>query len=385
MNNKATILAVDDENGALRSLEMILKDEYNVILAQSGQQAVELLAQQSVDFIITDIHMPDMSGIDVLHHSKEEDPSREVLIVTGFANLETAKAALRLGALDYIHKPYNASDIVELVQKGLEKRKKAQEALSQLKTLNKEKEQLEDQLMKNEQDTSLGELTCGVVHEINNPLTVIQGYVDLILKKINKDDGGDLKDKTYQEYLKTVEGQIHQCRNIAMDFLNFVRGEKGEEKSLDLKLMLQELIKMYQSNPLGRQVKFNLICKEDVSEISLSIGLIRQVFVNMIVNAMHAMNSKGTLNIVLRQKEEGLEVDFNDSGKGIPEENLDKIFDTFFTTKEGGKGSGLGLSISKKIVERHGGTISVQSQVGTGTTFSIFLPFQHQGSQQVAS
>ncbi len=388
MNEKPTVLAVDDEQGALRSLEMILKGEYHVLVAQNGKQAVELLDQQPVDFVITDIHMPDMTGIQVLRHSKERDPSREVLIVTGYANMETAKSALRLGALDYIEKPYDPSEVIKNVQKGIEKKRKAQEAFQQLKTLNKEKESLEDLLMKSEKNDSLGELTFGVVHEINNPLTVIQGYVDLILKQLNQNGEVNFKDPKYQDYLKTVEGQIHQCRNIAMDFLSFVRGGNGEQKSLDLKLMLQDLIKMYRSSPLAREVEFSLVCDKQIPEIQLSIGLIRQVFVNLIVNALHAMNSRGKLQITLHRKESGVEIDFKDSGKGISKENREKIFETFFTTREGGKGSGLGLSISKKIVERHGGTISYESEVGHGTTFTIFLPFQpqaqHQPTRQVA-
>ncbi len=378
MSKRSLILAVDDEQGALRSLEMILKDDYDVIMAESGKQAVALLEEQPVDYIITDIHMADMTGIEVLHYSKEQDATREVLVVTGFANLETAKAALRLGAQDYIHKPFEAADILSNVENGLKKREKAHQALEQLHHLNKEKENLEDLLVQSEKSASLGELTCGVVHEINNPLTVIQGYVDLMMKKINANEAEHLKEDKYQDYLKTVEDQIHQCRNIAMDFLNFARGDSNEEKSLDVKLMLEDLVALYHDNPIGREVKFEIKTEESIPEIKLSIGLIRQVFVNMIVNALHAMDSKGTLEIVLRRKETGLEIDFKDTGKGIPDELKEKIFETFFTTKEGGKGSGLGLSISKKIVERHGGNIALQSKVGKGTTFTIFLPYQSQ-------
>ena len=383
MKNRPTLLLVDDEIGILKSLEMILKDSYDLKVAQKGGEAIAILQNQPIDLILSDIHMPDMTGIEVLKRSKELDSSREVVMITGYANVETAKAALRLGAMDYISKPFDASHIQELVRSGLKKRAKAQMALSQLENLNKEKEELENHLLKTEKHASLGELTLGVVHEMNNPLTVIQGYVDLLLKKFNKNEKPTQEvNKEYKKYLQTVEHQIHQCREIAIDFLNFVRGSEGTKQSLDIKLMLEELVQMYRAHSLANSVEMKVLCDPDIPELDLNVGLIRQVFVNLIVNALHAMPSGGKLQVHIRRHPKGVEVCFQDSGLGISQENLDKIFDTFFTTKDGGKGSGLGLSISKKIVERHGGKISVTSQLGKGTTFALFFPSQIPANQK---
>lgn len=375
--HKPTILIVDDEQGTLRSLEMILRDSYRICTAESGREAVEFIRQLPVDMILTDIHMPDMTGIEVLKYSKDLDPTREVVMVTGYANLETAKAALRLGALDYLHKPFEASHILNVVKNGLAKRCKAREALNRLKNLDQQNQHLETELLKSEEKAEMGELTCGVVHDMNNPLTVIQGYVHILLNKLNKNGKlSEEESKVYRQYLENVEKQIFQCRDIAHEFLNFARGGEMEVRHLNLKLMIEELIGIYKRNSIARYVDIELIAEEGIPEIKLNIGLIRQVFVNMIVNAMHAMDSKGKLRIRIRHEEGGVLVEFEDNGKGIPPENLDKIFQTFFTTKEGGKGSGLGLAISKKIVERHGGRISVKSDVGKGTTFAIFFPSQ---------
>lgn len=377
MKNQATILIVDDEIAILKSLEVILKDRYRVCTAERGDEALEFIKQIPVDLILADIHMPDMTGIEVLRQSKELDPSREVVMVTAYSHIETAKAALRLGAMEYVHKPFEANQILSLVENGLEKRRKAQEVINQLEILRQENEEMELEIVNAAKNSTLNELTYGVIHEMSNPLTVIQGYVDLLLKRLNKEENlADKKNNEYGKYLHNVESQIHECRTIALEFLNFVRGGYNEKKNVNLKWLLEELVSIYQTNPLGRFVQMQVIVDQEIPELALNISLVRQVFVNFIMNALHAMNSKGKLEILVRKLSDGVEIDFKDTGHGIPPENLERIFETFFTTKDGGKGSGLGLSISKKIVERHGGRISVQSEVGIGTTFTLFFPSQ---------
>lgn len=377
MSKEATILVIDDEEGTRAALEMILKENYRILKAQSGREGLAALKEQPVDLVVTDIHMADITGIEVLRHAKQIDPALEVVMVTGFANLDTAKAALRLGALDYINKPFDTKHIREIVREGVEKHQKAKEALRQLEILQKQKEEMEKELMVSERLVNAGQLSCGVIHEMNNPLTIIQGYVDLLLKKMNKN--GALSEKEgeeYREYLGTVEKQVQQCRDIAMSFMGFVRDSSIERHPLQLNLMLEELVNLFRVQQMAMRIQIAVHPGMELPEMMLNIGLIRQVFVNLMVNAMHAMPNGGNLDIFLLDCGDHIEVKFKDTGIGISPDNLKKIFQVLFTTKEGGKGSGLGLAISKKIVERHGGAISVESEVGKGTTFTVALPKQ---------
>lgn len=374
---KNTILVIDDEEGTRAALEMILKDSYRILKASSGAEGIGCLQKQPVDLVITDIHIPDLSGIEVLRQVKQFDPSLEVVMVTGFANLSTAKTALRLGALDYINKPFDAGHIREIAREGLEKRRKAKEVLEQLQNLQKQKEEMEGHLIKSERLINAGQLTCGVIHEMNNPLTIIQGYVEILLKKLNKN--GNLTPKEnqeYQSYLATVEKQVQQCKDIAMGFLGFVRESKVERHLVQLNLMLAELANLFRMQQMTHRIPITIHADPELPEISVHVGLIRQVFMNLMVNAVHAMPQGGTLDLFTKVVEDGVEIKIRDTGTGIAPENLKKIFQTLFTTKEGGKGSGLGLAITKQIVERHYGRISVESELGKGTTFTLFLPKQ---------
>lgn len=377
MNEKPIVLVIDDQKGTLVALDMILQDACQVLRAASGKEGVELLKKNPVEVVFTDIHMPDLNGLEVLRMAKQIDPMLEVVMVTGYANLDTAKKSLRLGAFDYVSKPFDAGHICEIAQEAISKRRKAKEVIEQLQKLQKQKETLEGELVSSERLINAGRLTCGVIHEMNNPLTVIQGYVEILMKKLN--NNGHLCKEEYEEYqhfLKTVENQVQQCREIALGFLSFIRNSHIEPHPLQLNLMLAELSKMMSVQGMGHQVAIELHADQELPEIPVHIGLIKQVFVNLMMNAVYAMPQGGRLDIFTQDKGDEIEIRLEDTGTGIAPENMAKLFQTFFTTKEGGKGSGLGLAISKQIVERHGGAIFVKSELGKGTTFTVRLPKQ---------
>lgn len=375
-SRKATILVIDDEAGTRIALDMILKDNYRVLKAESAQEGLSFIKEQKVDLVMTDIHMPDMTGIDLLRQVKQLDPTLEVVMVTGYANLDTAKAALRLGALEYINKPFDYGHIREIVREGVEKHRRAQETIRNIENLRQEKEGLERELMISERLVNAGQLTTGVIHEMNNPLTIIQGYVEILMKKLKNGGLSQKESEEYNEYLGTVEKQVQQCRDIAVGFLSFVREQKVETHPLQLNLMLEELAALFKMQEMARKVKITVHGDPNLPEIPLSVALVRQVLVNLMVNAIHAMPQGGSLDLRTEDKPECVEVRISDTGTGISPENLKKMFQVLFTTKEGGKGSGLGLAISKKIVEKHGGTISVASELGKGTIFTLQFPKQ---------
>ncbi len=250
-------------------------------------------------------------------------------------------------------------------------------------------QQLEDaqaQLIQSEKLSAIGQLAAGVAHELNNPLGGILGYAQFTLEKLRKNKPGKTSDKEIQSYIRYVgdiEAQARRCKTIVQNLLRFSRSSKGLElDEIDINRIIEETITFVEHQLHINQMELEVHLTPELPTIMANAGQLQQVFTNLIINAMHA--SKPGSKILIRSRfspalgEFGgaVELEFTDSGRGIAQENLKKIFEPFFTTKEVGKGTGLGLSVSYGIIKEHGGEISVESEPGQGTTFTIVLPVQ---------
>ena len=226
-----------------------------------------------------------------------------------------------------------------------------------------------EDLVQIEKLASLGTLTSGVAHELNNPLNNISTSLQILLEELEDPD------PAYQRDLLTeAERQIDRARDTVKALLEFSRQTSFSRKPVNLRSLVEKTIRMIKSElPDSVEVRVDL---PEASEANLDAQRIQQVLINFFINAVHAMPDGGTLDIRGRAEPEKASffLQISDTGVGIPEENLARIFDPFFTTKEVGKGSGLGLSISHGIIEQHGGHISVDSTPGAGTTFTLQLP-----------
>lgn len=240
------------------------------------------------------------------------------------------------------------------------------------------------QIAKTARLAALGELAAGVAHELNNPIGGILGYAQYSLEKIQDKPPEQISHEDIQRikrYLTYIEKEAQRCRTIVHNLLKFSRGTHMSFETLDVNNILDETI-VFTSHIL-RINNIELIRKmnQDLPPIRGSAHHLQQVFTNIIINAQEAMKGGGRLYIETRplvegQVVKGVEIEFTDTGHGIPEEIQDKIFEPFFTTKEGGKGTGLGLSVSYGIIKDHGGDIKVRSKPGEGATFIIFLPVE---------
>jgi len=230
------------------------------------------------------------------------------------------------------------------------------------------------QLVQAQKLASLGRLTSGVAHELNNPLNNISTSIQILIEEIEEDN---LEYK--KELLVGAEKEVERGKEIVRSLLEFARERTLTLKQVNFKDLVDSAIKHVKS-----EIPDNIHLKVEVPDnIQATVGLrIKSVIINLITNAVHAMKDGG--EITIRTKNEfdrkGFSFQVIDNGEGIPQNIITKIFDPFFTTKEVGKGSGLGLSITYGIMEQHGGNISVSSEVGKGTTFTCFLPF-HQPEQ----
>jgi len=223
-------------------------------------------------------------------------------------------------------------------------------------------------MVQSEKLASLGRMASGIAHEINNPLTGVLTYSSLM-----KDE---LKGTEYEDDLRVIINETMRCRNIVKGLLDFARNTSVEKIAANINDVIRETVNILQKHVTYQNVKFHLDLDDSIPLIEFDVSLMRSVFNNLSENAAHAMPSGGDLFIKTSfdSSKNQVVIVFKDTGIGISEENITKIFDPFFTTKEAGKGTGLGLAVIYGIIERHNGTISVESKEGEGATFTITLP-----------
>ncbi|MBW2238752.1 MAG: HAMP domain-containing histidine kinase [Deltaproteobacteria bacterium] len=234
------------------------------------------------------------------------------------------------------------------------------------------------QLMKAKKLASLGRLTSGVAHELNNPLNNISTSLQILIEELEEND---LEFK--KELLTGAEKEVERGKEIVSSLLEFARERTLTLKQVNFKDLVDSAIQHIQSQ-IPDDIHFNIEVLDDIQAV-MGPKRIERVLMNLIVNAVHAMKDGGDITIRAKNEwdENGFSFQVIDTGEGIPENIILKVFDPFFTTKEVGKGSGLGLSIIYGIMELHGGNISVSSEVGKGTTFTCFLPFNHPDQREL--
>ena len=245
-----------------------------------------------------------------------------------------------------------------------------------LEKANRELQKSQEQIIQSEKMFAVGQLASGVAHEINNPLGSILTYIKLAIKKLDNysSDSNILEISQLKKYMATVEGEVNRCKGITRSLLDFSRVREPEMNVVDINDILNNALELVE-HQLSEQ-RINLVKKvgSSTSKIVADSHQIQQVFINIILNAIHAMSEGGILEITTRKRSKSAEIVFKDSGCGIVDEDLPRIFTPFFTTKKVGEGTGLGLSVAYGIIENHGGEIIVKSKTGEGTTVIIMLP-----------
>jgi two-component system NtrC family sensor kinase len=240
-----------------------------------------------------------------------------------------------------------------------------------------ELKQAQKEMMRGEKLASVGLLASGVAHELNNPLTGILTFSHLLRRKM-PDGSADAED------MDLVIKETRRCAAIIKRLLDFARDKVPEKKFVDVNQVIEDTVRIVEQPAHLRNIDINLGLDRTLPAMWIDADQIKQVIMNMVVNAQHAVEQKGSITITTarttRARSGGgkpvpmVEIAIADTGCGIPEENLQRIFDPFFTSKAVGKGTGLGLSVSHGIVEAHGGAIEVSSTAGEGSTFRVLLP-----------
>jgi len=235
----------------------------------------------------------------------------------------------------------------------------------ELQKSHQELEQAQYQLIRTEKLAALGQLAAGVAHEINNPLGTITIYAHILLKTMDIDD-------PRRDDIQLIISEANRTKGIVQGLLSFARETKLKPGDANINELLEDTLGLLVNQSLFQNIKIKKVFFRDLPTIFADATQLKQVFLNIILNAAQAMEGKGDITITTSQDKGDIKIKIHDTGPGIPPEHAEKLFNPFFTTKE--KGTGLGLAISYGIIERHSGKIEVETELGKGSTFLISLP-----------
>lgn len=368
------LLVIDDELGPRESLRFLFKDLYEVVCAASVDQGLAALRASPPDAIIMDIKMPGKSGIQGLREIRAIDPHVSIVILTGFGSLETAQEAIRHGATDYLKKPFDTREIRAAVAGYVRRTRILRKQADATKHLEAMTAQLQEQLSQKEQMASLGEASSEFVHDLNNPLTVIYGYVQILLEEIRD------KERQGQEinvgYLEEIDRSVSRCRDMLTLWRERSRRTTSVSQRIDLGEIVAEVAGNAQSLAERKSAKVNLVRgPADCFIEGDNIQIFRAVQ-NIVGNALEAVPAAGgVIGIGWRAEGKRVRVEVEDNGGGFPPDKIADMQTRYYTTKGKSGGMGLGLFITKNIVEAHGGSLSLANNpAGTGALVTLDFP-----------
>jgi signal transduction histidine kinase len=366
MVDKPNILVIDDEMGPRESLKMILKPHYEVYTAERGGQAIEMLEKIPVDLVTVDLKMPGLSGIKVLERVKEHDPDIEAIIITGYGSLDTAVEGLRLGAFDYISKPFDVNQMLALVRRAIERRS-ARKKLKQVKS----------------------DFLANVSHELRTPLSVVIGFVCLLLNQ----SIGKLTDEQ-QRVLERVYKNSGELLELIDNVLTLTSLSAGDlsmvEEEFDVGAMVEDIVNRY-AQPLEEK-GIHLSMQLPVARVCMvgDHAKVERIFHSLFNNAVKFTN-QGQITVKLDRSVHREMIDFEivDTGVGIPREQAGSMFQPLRQLDDSlsrrFSGLGLGLTVARRLTDFLGGNLELRSQPGIGTHVLLSIPYRAETSMDAFS
>ncbi len=356
------ILVIDDEETMRDSCTQVLtKEGYRVEVASDGRTGLSKTQEMALDLALVDLKMPRMGGMEILEAIREMDPTIVPIVITGYATVTSAVEAMKRGAYDFLPKPFTPDELRLVVKRGLEKRRLEQETAA----LRAEKERMKRNFV------------TLVSHELRSPLVAVEQYLAVLGEGILDEEPAKQK-----KVLSRVRERVKELLTLVHEWLDISRIEAGRivEKfePLDLGTVLDEAAERMRGLAEPGRITIEISVPDDPGTMEGDREALNHLFGNLIGNAIKYNREEGRVHIRLEEDENDFVATVSDTGVGIPPEGLPFIFDEFFRvkTRETRKltGSGLGLSLVKKIVEAHKGRIKVSSELGQGTTFTVILP-----------
>ncbi|MBM3465673.1 MAG: response regulator [Armatimonadetes bacterium] len=373
------LLIEDTETHAqlARHALMLFDPSITVHHVDNAEDALEAVARDEYDVVLADYYLPGMSGLHFLITIRERGMDVPVVMITSQGQIKVAVECLRSGANDYVAKDEGYVDLLPQALMAVHARHRAEKENEELqRQIHRKKEEVEStnkklmqyqrEIIHAEKMSALVTLVRGICHELNNPLTGILGYAQLMQEVCKAGEG--------LEDLKEIEVCAQRCREIIAKLARFCRQEKIATSMVDVNEVLEDSVSFVQYYANRHKVKITTDLQPGLPKTLASVHDLRQAFLAVCLNGIQAMAKGGTLVVKSSLRGELLYLSVTDSGVGIAEENLEQIFNPFFTTREVGEGSGMGLAITYGIIRDHGGEILVDSKVGEGSTFHLVFP-----------
>jgi len=374
------ILLVDDEEGLRKVLGLSLEDRgYRVHGAADGQQALSLFEHMRPAIVLTDIKMPGLDGIDLLQRIKARDPDVEIIMITGHGDIDLAIKSLKFDATDFITKPID-DDVLDIALKRAEERIAFRRQLrNYTENLERLVEEKSRQLVQAERMAAMGETVAGLAHAIKNIAGGLKGGAFVVEKGLDLDNP-----KYLRQGWQMVRDNVEHIQQLSLDLLNIAKPGAPKLQVIDPNVPLRQVYDLLQ--PQAEQFGISLQCRPTaaLAPMALEPEGIYRCLLNLGANALDACLQGGDCNQAAAtvieltseaHEEGGVVYRVKDNCGGMDTAVKEKIFQGFFTTK-GSRGTGIGLMLTRKIVEAHQGRIEVASQKGQGSTFSIYLPLR---------
>ncbi|WIG97739.1 ATP-binding protein [Myxococcus sp. SDU36] len=355
-----SVLVVDDNAAFLDNLEELLGDAGYAVRGASSCKAAHARAREGFDVALVDLRLPDGDGTALAAELKAASPDSEVVLLTGFATLETAVAAVRAGACAYLMKPCAPQELLLTLE----------QAMRQVR-LHAEKRELARRAQVTEKLAAVGTMTAGLSHEIRNPLNAAALQLSVLERRLRRLPDG--QQAPLLEPLLLVRDEIRRLDHVLEDFLQFARPREFRPAAVDVNELLRRVVDLLSGQAASRKVSLELTPREaPVPSVAGEEERLRQVLINLCLNALEATPAGGRVTLSAGHEGGRVWLTVDDSGPGVPQEVRDRIFEPFFTTKA--QGSGLGLSIVHAIVTQHGGSLEVDTAPGGGARFILRLP-----------
>ncbi len=377
------VLVVEDNPDMRGFISDSLRKEFRVRTAFDGEDGWKKLQGRVPDLVVSDIMMPNRNGYELCAAVKN-DPNLchvPVLLLSSKSEVEMKVEGFDKGADDYLIKPFNPRELIvrarNLIRvRGLER--EIQQRNLELEEAIQELKDAQVQLIHSEKMASLGVLSAGLVHEINNPLNAAASSIRTLARSLERLQKGEESPEAIREKMERVSQRalqgLKRCEDIIAGLKNFSRKDIEGKKEEDIHKGLDSTIALLPRDP-ARDVAIHCDYRFK-GKVYCHMGQLNQVFMNLLTNALQSIDGRGEIWVRTEESGDEVVITVEDTGGGIPSDALPRIFEPFYTTKEIGEGTGLGLSISHRIIQGHNGRFEVESTSGRGSKFRIFLPIQ---------
>jgi signal transduction histidine kinase len=381
---------------------MVFRNEFNVHTVESGEQALAYIRENAVHVAILDVRMSGSTGIEVLQSLKQLDPRIEVIMLTAYETLETARQALRLGACDYLSKPFDLPTIRNAAARALHLRKISDTVLNTSDRLHQLNDRFDDVTLREDMARTTNEIYAGVIHDIQNPLGAVGIYVNMLqerLKNVTTLHGNDLDN--LRSSIDYIRKQLGTCNAIASRYLRFVHNHETPVLRLPINQVICDLQSLLETHPEARFSRLGIKLLEIDAVPAIDGTDLLQILLNLTINALQSTERKQTVWVTAETllhapaftgdldpntevllgsfafKHTGpvISISVIDQGNGITPENITRMFAPYFTTKTA-TGTGIGLSIVSRLVQTHGALLHLKTRIKEGTSVTLYLPRQ---------